>query len=321
MSDAQNLNDFFAKNTKKKQAKKKKPAQQAAAAPETDELPARSAETTPQEEAKAEAAPKTQPKPAEEFLDDSDEESINTGLSTIKDKKEVEAKRKNEAEEPSNAASGWGLGSKLGAMQAARQQNEVTVSKAAAKGPPTGGSISFGGKPTFTRSKKGTPMDQSEFPDLDQATAGSSAAAPKTKAEGAVFGGFTSTTTSGKAAGAQEERKQAKKPVFFGKAKLNTGGASNDEMANSRMNYDFSKMGLSQAKGKRTDPPKEGEEEAPQQQRRGPPRASQPASADMFDDDGFESVTEKKRTTQRRGFGDSAFGQGAPQFSRGPRPE
>jgi len=37
------------------------------------------------------------------------------------------------------------------------------------------------------------------------------------------------------------------KPVFRGKGKFTAGGASNEEMANSRMNYDFSKMRMSAA--------------------------------------------------------------------------
>ena len=51
-------------------------------------------------------------------------------------------------------------------------------------------------------------------------------------------------------AAAQEENKTGagpKMPVFKGKAKLNTGGATNEEVSGSRMNYDFSRMGMSAA--------------------------------------------------------------------------
>ena len=47
--------------------------------------------------------------------------------------------------------------------------------------------------------------------------------------------------------------KPATKPVFKGKAKLNLGGASNEEVQNSRMNYDFSKMNMSAATAKKAE--------------------------------------------------------------------
>lgn len=99
----------------------------------------------------------TQPTLVEEFIDDSDEQSINTGLSTIKDQKEVDDKRKKRGRGALYMTSGPGLDFKLGAMQAASQQNEVTVSMAAAKGPPSD-FFSLVDKPTFTRFKKDTPL-------------------------------------------------------------------------------------------------------------------------------------------------------------------
>jgi|Transcript_34682 hypothetical protein len=80
------------------------------------------------------------------------------------------------------------------------------------------------------------------------------------------------------------------------------------------MNYDFSRMNMSAATtGKRA----EGEQKPRGEgERRGPPRNA--GQDDFEDDDEFEVVKEKKKTTQRRAFdGESSFGAGMPTFTRG----
>lgn len=230
----------------------------------------------------------------------------------IIERKDLEAK-KQKKEESSDAAAGWGLGTKLG--QAAEQQSESSMpSSAPAKGPQMGAKMSFG-KPMFSRKQKGI-MDQQDFPDLDAASGAAKSNAPESKAAGPMMFGGGSTAKGPRDAAPAEEVKVMKKPVFTGKAKLNTGGASNEEVANSRMNYDFSRMNMSAATtGKRA----EGEQRQPRAEgeRRGPPRNA--ASSGFDDDDEFEVVKEKKKGAgQRRGFDDeSGFGSGMPTFTRG----
>lgn len=144
MSDAKNLNDFFAQQSKKKKNKKAGNANnpEPAAAPQ-------------KEETKAEpvaAQPDAQTTPAQDFADSSDEESntivINEGRKKIIDRKDLEASKKSKEEESADAAAGWGLGTKMGKIE------ENTTSKpmaAAAKG---SSGMSFG-KPTFSRKAKG----------------------------------------------------------------------------------------------------------------------------------------------------------------------
>ena len=115
-----------------------------------------------------------------------------------------------------------------------------------------------------------------------------------------------------------EEKKAATKPVFRGKAKL--GGASNEEVQNSRMNYDFSRMNMSAA----TSGKKEGEEGQDGQtgERRGEGnRTRQGAGAQaqrnpFGDDDDFEVVREKPKK-QPRQFEEPSFDGGKPMFTRG----
>ena len=72
------------------------------------------------------------------------------------------------------------------------------------------------------------------------------------KANGAMMFSGGAAARGPRAAPSSEENKVATsagptKPVFRGKGKFTTGGASNEEIANSRMNYDFSKMRMSAA--------------------------------------------------------------------------
>ena len=73
------------------------------------------------------------------------------------------------------------------------------------------------------------------------------------KANGAMMFSGGAAARGPRAAPSSEENKMTAgptKPVFRGKGKFTVGGASNEEMANSRMNYDFSKMRMSAATSK-----------------------------------------------------------------------
>ena len=176
---------------------------------------------------------------------------------------------------------------------------------AAAKGPQTGGLKMAFGKPTFTRKQKGI-MDQQDFPDLEAANTGSGEQT-RSKADGAMmFGGGAMARGPREDKPAGEEIKMGgTKPVFRGKAKLNLGGAGNDDVSNSRMNYDFSKMNMSAASTKKPEGAagEGGKREAP-----------------AFDDDeDFETVKEKEKRAPRpkRDFEEPQFGGGKPMFTRG----
>ena len=153
MSDAKNLNDFFAQNSKKKKTKKPAPkaAQPAAAAAAEETTEAQSPAKTTAAAASTAAQPEPQPaQPAQDYQDSSDDEgNLEVVNQKIIERKDLEAK-KAKKEETGDLSAGWGLGSKLG--QAAAQQEESTSVAAPAKGPPTftGGKMNFG-KPMFNR--------------------------------------------------------------------------------------------------------------------------------------------------------------------------
>ena len=93
------------------------------------------------------------------------------------------------------------------------------------------------------------------------------------------------------------------KPVFRGKGKFTTGGASNEEMANSRMNYDFSKMRMSAATTKTAGERAagaDGENRDDGDGERRRPRQQTSMNAQEFDD--FEVVTDKKKEVKRQIF-------------------
>ena len=162
--------------------------------------------------------------------------------------------------------------------------------------------MSFG-KPMFTRKAKGI-MDNQDFPDLESASKGGNAS-EQSKANGAMQYSFGAA-----AKGAREEqepaeeRKAATKPVFKGKAKLNTGPLAPEVGA---VSYDFSKMSMSAATTKKTEGA-EGEDKPEGERRRAAPSYA-------FDDD-FEVVKEKVKPV-RKTFEEPTFGRGMPSFSRG----
>lgn len=179
------------------------------------------------------------------------------------------------------------------------------------------------GKPVFSRKQKGI-MDQQDFPDLDDSGKGSNsndAAATQSKANSAMmFSGGAAARGPRNAQDGNEEAKTttATKPVFRGKGKFATGGATNEEMANSRMNYDFSKMRMSAATSKTSGAGNDGEKRDGNRNndsRKGPRQAQMQSSA--AEDDDFEVVTDKKKTAPRRGFAEPTFGGGMPTFTRG----
>ena len=76
-----------------------------------------------------------------------------------------------------------------------------------------------------------------------------------------MYNMFSGATAKGARAdgveGEEQKRPQATKPVFRGKA--NFGGASSEEIQNSRQNYDMSKFSRASAAARR-EPRPEGEE-------------------------------------------------------------
>jgi len=147
MSDANNLDDFFAQQSKRKTKAKKGPATKAkpaAAATQNAE------ERKDTETEKTTGQPEAQPTPAQDFADSSDDESnqivINEDRRKIVDRKELEASKK-KGDDKGDGASGWGLGTAIG--KAAQDESTNKIS-ATAKGPQTGVKMNFG-KPSFTR--------------------------------------------------------------------------------------------------------------------------------------------------------------------------
>lgn len=108
----------------------------------------------------------------------------------------------------------------------------------------------------------------------------------------------------------EEKRVEAKKPVFKGKAKLNTGIVQENTGAGS-MSYDFSKMNMSAATTKKTEGA-DGQSKPDGERRR-------PAPPSFNDDDDFEVVKEKVKAPRenRRPAEEPRFGGGMPSFSRG----
>lgn len=122
-----------------------------------------------------------------------------------------------------------------------------------------------------------------------------------------------------------EEAKKPSKPIFTGKARLVANDTKADDVQNSRMNYDFSRMRMSAATtGKKPEGAARGEgarEDGGDQERRGNRDNNAKAGGFSDDDEDFEVVREKKKTgfnRPRNDFGDSGFasGGGKPNFFR-----
>lgn len=323
MSDAQNLNDFFAQQSKKNKKTKKGAKSKPAARKDSDE------ETKEATSAAAATQPEATQQPAQDFADSSDDESntivLNEGSKKIVDRKDLEAGQKKKETEAEGLAA-WGLGSKLG--QAPEMDNQPSkaplrgVDRSAAGG---AGQINFG-KPTFTRKQKGI-MDTTDFPDLDDSTKAGKGGNNTSKADGAMMFMSGATAKGARVEGEARQDEEAKapvqatKPVFRGKAKFNTGGASNDEVQNSRMNYDFSKMRMSAATTKTHDDEKAEGAEGEKRERRQP--GAPKRMMDFQQDDDFEVVADKpkRQPGQNRPDGEGVdnmdFGRGKPSFTRG----
>lgn len=182
------------------------------------------------------------------------------------------------------------------------------------------------GKPMFSRKQKGI-MDTQDFPDIgDAAASGNSPTQPgASKANSAMmFSGGAAARgprVAGEdgATGGEEVKAAATKPVFRGKAKFQTGGASNEEVNNSRMNYDFSKMRMSAATTKTAVGP-DGERQGGErdgERREGQRGGNRGFGGAAFDDDDFEVVSDVKKKPPRRNFEEPTFGGGMPMFTRG----
>lgn len=224
---------------------------------------------------------------------------INEGRQKIIDRKDLEASKKNKEDESSDATAGWGLGSKLGQVE-----ESPTYKPSAAAAKSSGGAGMNFGKPMFTRKNKGI-MDNQDFPDLESAAKGGNAP-EQSKANSAMQYSFGAAAKGAREEGepAAEERKAATKPVFKGKAKLNTGPVAADVGG---VSYDFSKMSMSAATTKKAEGA-EGEEK--------PARERRPGAPTFAYDDDFEVVAEKKKAV-RKPFEEPKFGGGMPSFSRG----
>lgn len=246
MSDPSNLDNFFASQSKKskKNTKKAAPKKAASAAPEQSAV----------EEVKADPVAAAQPEPTPAVAagpnfgeDSSDEESntivINDSRQKIIDRKDLEASKKNKAEDAGDSVAGWGLGSKMGQVDNTPSQ----PSAASAKAPAMGGKGMNFGKPTFSRKQKGI-MDNQDFPDIGSAATASANNAPtRSKADSAMMYSFGAAAKGAREEPSEEEKLQqrerapAKKPVFTGRAKLKLPAAQ-DNTPSASMSYDFSKM-------------------------------------------------------------------------------
>ena len=176
-------------------------------------------------------------------------------------------------------------------------------------------------------------MGNEDFPDLDQAASDNPDAPQKSKADSAMIFTIGAASRGGKPENGApaEEAKKPSKPVFTGKARLVANDTKADDVQNSRMNYDFSRMKMSAATtGKKPEGAARGEgtrQDGGDQERRGGNRGNRDnnnakAAGGFSDDEDFEVVREKKKTgfnRPRNDFGDSGFGSGGgkPSFFRG----
>lgn len=231
----------------------------------------------------------------------------------------MEDRKKKTEQERSEAGAGWGvLGTKLdnqnkasGAAGGATSSTQPTSARANG---PSDGTINFNkrGPPVFQKRNKGI-MDTQNFPDMADAASGAKNTSNNDSGAGAaatnpkinnvnMFSGVYAdrSARNEQRSGGEENKAGPTKPVFTGKGKFKTGGAANEEPANPRMNYDFSKMRMSAAKsggGNRGGEARDDENRGDGgERRRGGPKQMQASNSRTFgDDDDFEVVTDKKK--------------------------
>lgn len=220
MSDNKDLGAFF-KNANKKKNKDKKKTKETA--------------SSKKEEQKKEDAPIQKHSQQEDFAESSDEEKqeIKLDQTAIKDKKDVEARKRME-EEKDNEALGWErLGGANQDQQTKQADNEDKL-KAAVSGSSRGGGITFG-KPKFSKANK--PINKMDFPELGaagSATVSQAAEAGLSKKDQASIGNFGAGAYGAQPAARREEKSAPKMPIFRGKAKLNLGGPVKDSDVHSK---------------------------------------------------------------------------------------
>ena len=323
MSD---LDQFFAKSKKSagkptfKRGSKGGPADE-----KKEEVPA--ASKTPVEQEKVAA-----------FESDSDDENAtvvlnNDGSSKIKDRKEVEAKKRSKEEQKERMESGWGLGSKFGTTERQPRKEEREEKPALTKADGAIGISGFNfkgkGKPQFMKSSKKGIMSE-DFPDLGtigDAITKKNAAADKSDENVLGKDSDYSLPTRSKPSEPQAEKPAATKPIFTGKAKLKIAqGAAEEKSEIANVSYDISKLGIGSTATDKTVPREERESGHREERKRGGYKGAA-AGGDDFDDD-FETVTDKKqvRGTKKNFDPETAFASknrstDKPSFSRGGAPK
>jgi hypothetical protein len=206
--------------------------------------------------------------------------------SKLKDKKDVDAVRRNEEEKKNEAEGlGWQFGGRTTAAKATPAPEPVQ--KPSAGGAGGAGTINFNkGRPMFTNKTSNSKVIQKqEFPELGDF------AAKKTNEVLKKDGDYGANESKGSAASnapprEQRERVEFKMPMFTGKAKLNFGTGEEDTTTTKQYNYDMSTIKKSTASSKPVHKP-DGER---------PNRAA----GGGFGDDDFETVTEKKKERKPR---------------------
>jgi len=150
----------------------------------------------------------------------------NDGSSKIKDRKEVEAKKRSKEEQKERMESGWGLGSKFGTTERQPKKEERQDKPALTKADGAIGISGFNfkgkGKPQFMKSSKKGIMSE-DFPDLG--TIGDAITKKNTPADKSnenVLGKDSdySLPTRSKPSEPHTDKPAASKPIFTGKAKL-----------------------------------------------------------------------------------------------------
>lgn len=196
----------------------------------------------------------------------------NDGSSKIKDRKEIEAKKRSKEEQKERMESGWGLGSKFGTTERNPKKEEREEKPALTKADGAVGISGFNfkgkGLPQFSKGSRKGIMSE-DFPDLgtigDPKNFGGKNKAAAEKSNENVLGkdsDYSLPTRSKPAEQASESRPAATKPIFTGKAKLKiagTGGANeekSDEQAKN-ISYDISKLGIGSTATDKTQPREE----------------------------------------------------------------
>jgi hypothetical protein len=309
MSSNPNLNAFCDKN-KKQTTKVAKAEAPEASNQQPSQAPATEAESKPAKQQK-----KLDYESSEEEKTDL---IIDQGISVL-NKNDVEAQKRKRKQEQEDAGAGWSRlenQSKESAFTKSSMVEKPGMLMGAAKGAKDKSEINFTrSKPTFTNNKNKKRLDE-DFPELGEAeqnaNADGSEVSKKDQANIGFFGAQAKSsqprTEQPTVAAAQEERKEATKPVFTSsKKKVLKGGDEVDSIQSSKQNYDFGRLNMSTASNKvaQKDNQRDGEDaqngEGQQPRERKPKTyndapVSKPQERNDFIENDFEVVQEKRRT-------------------------